>query len=36
MKEAKLEDYWRKSKKLEYDLKKVETYIEQRKLFEKF
>ena len=30
-----LNDYWRKSRKLEFDLRKTETYIEQRKLLEK-
>ena len=36
MKEGKIDEYWRKSKKLDFDLKKTENYIEQRKLFEKF
>ena len=36
MKDKRVDEYWRKAKKLDYDLKKTETYIEQRKLFEKF
>ena len=36
MKEGRIDEYWRKSKKLDFDLKKTEKYIEQRKLFEKF
>jgi hypothetical protein len=36
MKEKRVDDYWRKAKKLDFDLKKTEQYIEQRKLFEKF
>ena len=36
MKSQRVDDYWRKSKKLDFDLKKTEQYIEQRKLFEKY
>ncbi len=35
MKESGIDDYWRKSRKLEFDLKKTEHYIETRKLIEK-
>lgn len=35
MKEQGVDDYWRKSRKLNYDLRKVEHCLETRKLFEK-
>lgn len=32
MKETGMDDYWRKSRKLDYDLRKTEQYIAHRKL----
>ncbi|CDW86780.1 UNKNOWN [Stylonychia lemnae] len=36
LQEYQIDDYWRKSKKLDGDLRKVDGYIKQRKFFEKY
>lgn len=34
--EYDVDEYWRKSKKLDGDLRKVDLYVKQRKFFERF